>query len=348
MEDFENKPSEQGRRKRPRIQRDKGVLVERPERPAGGYGDDRHRRYRDNEDNRYSMGATDKPKKAPRKKKKGGQKNVYVPAIQYDGLKGAEEIIFNRIDRRKTKQAPPEPKFDGTTRLNKYISNAGICSRRDADKLIESGAVSVNGEVITTMGFKVKEGDVVTYGGQVLQSEPKRYFLLNKPKGFITTVDDPQERDTVMMLIEGCCPERIYPVGRLDRNTMGLLLFTNDGELAKKLTHPSSKIYKIYQVEVDHPVTRFDMQRMLDGVELEDGFIAVDDVQYHGDGSNHSIVGVALHSGKNRIVRRIFEYLGYEVVKLDRVVFAGLTKKDLPRGHYRELSQQEINYLKMV
>lgn len=263
-------------------------------------------------------------------------------------LKGSEEIIQNKINRRKNRQAPPEPKHDGTTRLNKYISNAGICSRRDADKLIEAGAVSVNGKVITTLGYKVQEGDVVSYGGEVLRSEPKRYFLLNKPKGYITTLDDPQERNTVMLLVQGCCKERIYPVGRLDKNTTGLLLFTNDGEMARKLTHPSSNVYKIYQVECDRAVSREDMKQMLEGIELEDGPISVDDIQYQGDGKDRRVVGVALHSGKNRIVRRIFEHFGYEVKKLDRCVFAGLTKKDLPRGKVRELTQQEVNYLMMV
>lgn len=245
-------------------------------------------------------------------------------------------------------QTPVVRKDDGTTRLNKYIANAGICSRRDADKLIEAGAVTVNGEVVSTLGYKVKEGDVVAYGGQVLRSEAKRYFLLNKPKGFITTVDDPRERNTVMMLVQNCCKERIYPVGRLDKNTTGLLLFTNDGELAKKLTHPSSNVYKIYQVECDKAVSRDDMRQMLEGIELEDGPIKVDDIQYQGDGKDRKVVGVALHSGKNRIVRRIFEHFGYEVKKLDRSVFAGLTKKDLPRGRARELTEQEVNYLKMI
>lgn len=268
--------------------------------------------------------------------------------LKVNKMKGSEDIIQNKINRRKHRQAPPEQKLDGTTRLNKYISNAGICSRRDADKLIQAGAVSVNGQVVTTLGFKVKEGDVVSYGGEVLHSEPKRYFLLNKPKGYITTLDDPHDRHTVMLLVQDCCKERIYPVGRLDRNTTGLLLFTNDGAMARKLTHPSSNVYKIYQVECDKPVTHADMQRMVDGLELEDGPIAVDDVQYQDGGRDRRIVGVALHSGKNRIVRRIFESLGYQVVKLDRVVFAGLTKKDLPRGHVRELTQQEVNYLQMV
>lgn len=249
----------------------------------------------------------------------------------------------------KKKTPPPSPKpYDGTTRLNKYIANAGICSRREADKLIAAGGVTVNGKVVTEMGFQVHEGDVVNYGGEVLRSERKRYFLLNKPKGFITTVDDPQERETVMMLIDGACRERIYPVGRLDRNTTGLLLFTNDGDLARHLTHPSTGVFKIYQVELDKPVTREDMKKMLEGIELEDGPIHVDDVQYVQQANDKRIVGVELHSGKNRIVRRIFESLGYNVHKLDRVVFAGLTKKDLPRGRYRELTEKEVGFLKMI
>ncbi len=254
-----------------------------------------------------------------------------------------------KTPQKKVKTPPPTPKpYDGTTRLNKYIANAGICSRREADKLIAAGSITVNGKVVTEMGFQVHEGDVVNYGGETLRSERKRYFLLNKPKGFITTLDDPQNRETVMMLIDGACPERIYPVGRLDRNTTGLLLFTNDGDLARHLTHPSTGVYKIYQVELDKPVTRDHMQQMLQGIELEDGPIHVDDIQYVQGANDKRIVGVELHSGKNRIVRRIFEHLGYNVHKLDRVVFAGLTKKDLPRGRYRELTEQEVGYLMMI
>ena len=250
---------------------------------------------------------------------------------------------------RTPKSTPRASKTNkDTIRLNKYIANAGICSRRDADKLIAAGSVSVNGKVITEMGYQVKEGDVVNYGGEVLRSERKRYFLLNKPKGYITTLDDPQERKTVMMLIDSACPERIYPVGRLDRNTTGLLLFTNDGDLARRLTHPSTGVYKIYQVEVDKAVTRDDMKKLLEGIELEDGPIHVDDIQYAEGANDKRIVGVALHSGKNRIVRRMFEHLGYNIHKLDRVVFAGLTKKDLPRGRYRELTEKEVGFLKMI
>ena len=247
----------------------------------------------------------------------------------------------------------PTHATQGLVRLNKYISNAGICSRRDADKLIEAGSVTVNGEVVTKMGYLVKEGDVVAFGGETRHSEPKRYFLLNKPKGYITTLDDPQERQTVMELMANACRERIYPVGRLDRNTTGLLLFTNDGEMAKKLTHPSTGVYKVYRVELDKPVSKEDMQHMREGIELDDGIIRVDEVAYdynpaERQGIDKRVVGVQLHSGKNRIVRRIFESMGYTVHKLDRTVFAGLTKKDLPRGRYRELTEREVNFLKMI
>lgn len=247
---------------------------------------------------------------------------------------------------QKTKAQHPE----GAMRLNKYIAHAGICSRREADELIAAGSVKVNGRVVTEMGYQVLPGDQVSYGGETLRSERPRYFLLNKPKGFITTTDDPQERRTVMMLMDGCCAERIYPVGRLDRATTGLLLFTNDGELAKRLTHPSTQVYKIYQVELNKPVTKEDMKRLLEGIELEDGPMHVDDIQYAEVGGkvDKRVVGVQLHSGRNRIVRRLFEALGYEVHKLDRVVFAGLTKKDLPRGRWRELSDKEVGFLKMI
>ena len=247
-------------------------------------------------------------------------------------------------------QKPKEKHPEGAMRLNKYIAHAGICSRREADELIAAGSVKVNGKVVTEMGYQVMPGDEVSYGGEKLRSERPRYFLLNKPKGFITTTDDPQERRTVMMLMDGCCAERIYPIGRLDRATTGLLLFTNDGELAKRLTHPSTQVYKIYQVELNKPVTKEDMKRLLNGVELDDGPMHVDDIQYAEVGGkvDKRIVGVQLHSGRNRIVRRLFESLGYEVHKLDRTVFAGLTKKDLPRGRWRELTDKEVGFLKMI
>ncbi len=272
--------------------------------------------------------------------------------------RGEERKSFDRPKRNtrpvgKKPAAPQKPKVphpEGAMRLNKYIAHAGICSRREADELIAAGSVKVNGKVVTEMGYQVMPGDEVSYGGEKLRSEKLRYFLLNKPKGFITTTDDPQERRTVMMLMDGCCAERIYPVGRLDRATTGLLLFTNDGELAKRLTHPSTQVYKIYQVELNKPVTKEDMKKLLEGIELEDGPMHVDDIQYAAVGGtiDKRIVGVELHSGRNRIVRRLFEALGYEVHKLDRTTFAGLTKKDLPRGRWRELTDKEVGFLKMI
>jgi len=236
---------------------------------------------------------------------------------------------------------------DGEKRLNKFIANTGLCSRREADELIEAGVISVNGEVVTTLGTKVKPGDDVRYNGEPLRTERHVYVLLNKPKDFITTTDDPGERKTVMNLVEDACKERIYPVGRLDRNTTGLLLLTNDGELTKKLTHPSYNTKKVYQVELDRNLTAADMNAISEGVELEDGLAVVDEIAYILPDDKKQI-GVELHSGRNRIVRRIFESLGYQVKKLDRTVFAGLTKKDLPRGRWRFLTEMELNMLQMA
>ena len=240
------------------------------------------------------------------------------------------------------------PKATGEIRLNKYLADCGICSRREADDLIKAGCVMVNDEVVTTMGYKVKTEDKVVYGGQTLNREKLRYILLNKPKGYITTADDPYERDTVMELVKNACPERIFPVGRLDKSTTGLLLFTNDGDLAKKLTHPSSEIPKLYHVTLDKALTKNDMLRIAEGIELDDGPIAADTISYvEGDESKKEI-GIELHSGRNRIVRRIFEHLGYEVIKLDRVMFAGLDKYKLPRGEWRFLTDLEVMNLKKI
>ncbi len=232
-------------------------------------------------------------------------------------------------------------------RLNKYISNSGICSRREADQLITTGAVAVNGKVITELGYKVSPGDTVQYGGETIKPEKNVYILLNKPKDYITTVDDPEKRKTVLDLLAGACKERVYPVGRLDRSTTGVLLMTNDGELTKKLTHPKYERKKIYHVSLDKNFKSGDMEKLREGVMLEDGMIKVDEISYVEGALNKKEVGVELHSGKNRIVRRMFEALGYKVVKLDRVVFAGLTKKDLPRGKWRFLTQREVNMLHM-
>lgn len=273
-----------------------------------------------------------------------------------------EKRSFERKDKREFHDSPykkhkheshhkeSHPKKtkedDGLTRLNKYLSNAGICSRREADELIKAGVVTVNGKVITEMGFKVKVDDTVNYDGAVLKHEKKVYLMLNKPKDYITTAADTHDRHTVMELIAGACKERVYPVGRLDRNTTGLLLFTNDGEMATKLMHPKFGIKKVYHVGLDKNLKPDDFKKLEEGFELEDGFIKPDVASYVGEGKRE--IGIEIHSGRNRIVRRIFEHLGYDVVKLDRVTYAGLTKKDLGRGKWRFLTPKEISFLKMI
>ncbi|SNS54804.1 23S rRNA pseudouridine2605 synthase [Ekhidna lutea] len=231
-------------------------------------------------------------------------------------------------------------------RLNRFVANAGVCSRREADNLIAAGKIKVNGKVVSEMGYKVKKTDTVEYKGKKLKSETHQYVLLNKPRGFVTTTKDPHAKRTVMELVEKACEERIYPVGRLDKETTGLLLFTNDGETAKKLTHPSHKVKKIYQVELDKPITKADFDSILKGIELDDGPAVVNEMAVLGEDSK--VLGVEIHIGRNRIVRRIFEHLGYEVKKLDRVMFASLTKKNLPRGKYRHLSPKEVMGLKGI
>lgn len=241
----------------------------------------------------------------------------------------------------------PNSEKDGI-RLNKYIANSGISSRREADELIKAGVVKVNGEVVTTLGTKVMPGDKVQYGDETISNEKKRYLLLNKQKGYVTTTKDPHAKNTVMELIEGACKERIYPVGRLDRNTTGLLLFTNDGELAKKLMHPSSRVKKMYHVVLDQPVSKTDMMKIADGISLDDERIQIDGIAYVEDAKDRREVGLELHSGQNRVVRRIFESLGYKVSRLDRVMYANLTKKGIPRGKWRFLNEQEVIRLKML
>lgn len=252
-------------------------------------------------------------------------------------------VVLKKKDLEKPVVETPT---DGLIRLNKYIANSGVCSRREADKIISDGLVTVNGQVVTELGFKVSMDDEVCYEGKQLNPERKVYLLLNKPRGFVTTLDDPHAERTVMQLIENACKERIYPVGRLDMQTTGVLLFTNDGELTKKLTHPSYEKEKVYHVQLDNDLAQEDLKKIKQGFDLEDGFIAADDIQLI-DPTDARHVGIEIHSGKNRIVRRIFNHLGYNVVRLDRVMFAGLTKKDLPRGRYRFLTPQEINFLKM-
>lgn len=246
---------------------------------------------------------------------------------------------------RRIEYEMPIPDVNEQIRLNKFMANAGICSRREADEFIQQGLVKVNGKVVTELGTKITHSDTVEYDDKVVALENKCYILLNKPKDCVTTSDDPNGRLTVLDLVKGACDERIYPVGRLDRNTTGVLLLTNDGDLASKLTHPKFVKKKIYHVWCDHDITEEDMQHIADGVELEDGMIHADAISYAND-KDRNQAGIEIHSGQNRIVRRIFEKLGYHVTKLDRVYFAGLTKKNLPRGRWRYLTQEEVNKLK--
>ncbi len=270
----------------------------------------------------------------------GQQRGGYRPrTADYDP--NAKYSMKKRIEYKEDHIDPNEP-----LRLNKFLANAGICSRREADEFIQAGVVTVNGEVVTELGTKVLRTDEVKFHDQPVSIEKKVYVLLNKPKDYVTTVDDPQQRKTVMDLVKDACPERIYPVGRLDRNTMGVLLLTNDGELACKLTHPKFLKKKVYHVYLDKNLTAHDMQQIADGITLEDGEVHADAIEY-ADPNDKNQVGIEIHSGRNRIVRRIFESLGYHVTKLDRVMFAGLTKKNLRRGDWRFLTEKEVEMLRM-
>lgn len=264
-----------------------------------------------------------------------------------------EKRPFKKFDRSGVKrggkklreEAEQQPQVvGGPVRLNKYIANSGVCSRREADELITMGLISVNGKVVTTLGHKVNPGDEVRHENRVLRAEKPVYILMNKPKGFLTTTSDPEERSTVMNLVGGVIKERIYPVGRLDRNTTGLLVLTNDGDMAEKLMHPSYNVKKIYRVDLDRPLTKADATKIMEGINLEEGRAVVDDLAIVSD--DKKTVGLEIHIGWNRVVRRIFESLDYKVVKLDRTMYAGLTKKDLPRGEWRFLTREEIVLLK--
>ena len=280
----------------------------------------------------------------------------------FENADEAKEFIkSNRDDKRAGKSSGSSEKEykndnrplrvaggdENTVRLNRFIANTGICSRREADDLIEAGVVKVNGKIVTELGTKVGPGDTIHYGDQLLRREKMAYVLLNKPKDYITTTDDPQERKTVMSLVADAGDVRIYPVGRLDRNTTGLLLFTNDGDLAERLTHPKNGVRKIYHVSLDKNLRTDDFDKILKGYEMEDGFMKADELSFVGDGMDKKEVGIVIHSGRNRIVRRLFEGLGYDVIRLDRVVYAGLTKKNLPRGKFRHLTTEEVGILRM-
>ena len=286
--------------------------------PNGGY-------------NKFNKGG--KPYGAAPYKKQRPHSADYDPNAKYSMKK--------RIEYKEINFDPNEP-----LRLNKFLANAGVCSRREADEFIQAGVVTVNGEVVTELGTKVLRTDEVRFHDQPVTIEKKVYVLLNKPKDYVTTADDPQQRKTVMDLVKNACPERIYPVGRLDRNTTGVLLLTNDGDLASKLTHPKSLKKKIYHVFLDKACSAHDLEQIATGIQLEDGEIKADDVQY-AHPTDKKQVGIEIHSGKNRIVRRIFESLGYKVLKLDRVQFAGLTKKNLKRGDWRYLTEEEVDRLRM-
>jgi 23S rRNA pseudouridine2605 synthase len=264
--------------------------------------------------------------------------------------KGGQQRRGQRsFSRRSSKPSSNEPKKvdDGSMRLNRFIAHAGICSRREADTFIIAGSVEVNGKVVSEMGYKVLPGDSVKFDGRLLTPEKMEYVLLNKPKNFLTTTEDDKGRKTVMDLIRNASKSRLLPVGRLDRNTTGLLLFTNDGEMAARLTHPRYAVRKIYHVVLDRALKVSDLQQIEKGVDLDDGSISVDAISYIANATKRE-VGIEIHSGRNRIIRRIFEHLGYEVAKLDRVMFAGLTKKDLPRGQWRALDSKEVSFLKMI
>ena len=298
---------------------------------GGGYGRPQQGGYNSN------RGGYGRPQGGGYGNNRGGGFRQHTPG--YDP--NAKYSMKKRIEYKEENIDPTEP-----LRLNKFLANAGVCSRREADEFIQAGLVTVNGQVVTELGTKILRTDEVKFHDAVVSLEKKVYVLLNKPKDYVTTSDDPQQRKTVMDLVKDVCPERIYPVGRLDRNTTGVLLLTNDGDLASKLTHPKFLKKKVYHVHLDKNLTAHDMQQISEGITLEDGEIKADAVAY-ADDRDKSQVGIEIHSGKNRIVRRIFESLGYRVTKLDRVQFAGLTKKNLRRGDWRFLTEKEVDMLRM-
>ncbi len=297
---------------------------DRPRRQYGNYGDDRNRR--------------------PQFDRSDSRERSFKPYRRNENFD--ENAKYSQKKQAAYKKYAID--YHAPMRLNRFLANSGICSRREADEYIQAGVVSVNDQVVTELGVKIVPAtDKVLFHDQLVRCERRVYILLNKPKDCVTTVDDPQARTTVLDLVGGACKERIYPVGRLDRNTTGLLLLTNDGDLTTKMTHPKYNQKKIYEAVLDHEMTEEDMQRLRDGIELEDGEIHADAIEYSSD-ENHCKVGVEIHSGRNRIVRRMFAELGYKVLRLDRVYLAGLTKKNLPRGKWRYLSEMEVNMLKMT
>ena len=332
------------------------------DKPRRSFGDERQgdrarsdERYRDGDKPRRSFGDKPRGEKPASGDNRGPKKFGDKPAgdRRFADKKSGDRRFGDKPYKpgfRKHDDKPASyPKFTpekqiGEMRLNRFLAQSGLCSRREADDFITAGLVSVNGQIVTELGTKVLPTDEVKFNDSRVQGEKKVYLVLNKPKGYVTSLDDPHAGKTVMELVKGACTERIYPVGRLDKNSLGLLLFTNDGDLTKQLTHPSYRKKKIYQVTLDKPLTRADMDRIAEGITLEDGEIFADEISYVKE--NKQEVGIEIHSGRNRIVRRIFEFLGYTVTKLDRVYYAGLTKKNLKRGAWRFLSREEVERLK--
>lgn len=290
--------------------------------------------------------STDKRKKSPDGKFQSSDK-PFKPKPGADSRSGKPSGHLKSRIKYKSSKKKEDVVDDGKIRLNRFVANAGICSRREADSLIELGEISVNGKIVTELGTKIDPSDTVHYGSELVKGEKKQYVLLNKPKNYITTSDDPKKRRTVMDLVGMACKERIYPVGRLDRQTTGVLLFTNDGELTRKLTHPTTGVGKTYHVVVDKNVTKAHLIQLVEGVELEDGIVSADKAVYV-EGVSKKEIGLELHSGKNRVIRRMMEKMGYQVTKLDRVLFAGLTKKNLERGKWRFLTDKEVGFLKQL
>ena len=336
-----DRPRREGGYNADRPRREGGYNSDRPRR-EGGYNSDRPRReggYNSDRPRREGGYNSDRPRReggynADRPRREGGYKadRPYKPGVR----KASQE--------KTSAPEPKQPKVPGEIRLNKYIANSGLCSRREADTYISTGLVTVNGKVADQLGVKVTPADDVRVNGQRIKGEPKTYIVMNKPRGYVTTMSDDHAEKSVMDLIAGQCEQRVFPVGRLDKMSMGVLLFTNDGELTEKLTHPSYNRKKIYQARLDKNLKKPDMERLVEGVELEDGPMHVDMIAYVDNDEKE--IGLEIHSGKNRVVRRLFEALGYKVKKLDRVYFAGLTKKNLKRGQWRFLSEEEVNMLK--
>jgi 23S rRNA pseudouridine2605 synthase len=348
--DFNRDNNREGRsfdRPRPDFNRDNRGEGRSFDRPRGDFNRDGNREGRSFDRPRYGNDRGPRSFDRDGGGDRYGDRKPYQRDVAKMFGKGPEQRKRSRPGPLDVPAKPETIIFDGPMRLNRYIANSGICSRRRADELITAGEILVNGTAVTELGSRVNPGDTVTYQGKVLTLETLVYVLLNKPKDFITTLDDPEERRTVMSLVKNATDERIVPVGRLDRNTTGLLVLTNDGELTQKLTHPSNNIAKVYDVVLDKPLTQADFDKISVGVTLEDGLATVDAIAFPNP-ADKTEVGLEIHSGRNRIVRRIFESLGYDVVKLDRVYYAGLTKKDLPRGNWRYLSPKEITRLKSM